>query len=530
MEKRETINNCGNVKGRMNRGCIEANTLAIIDSAEVHKDSQDAKDDRMDFLEAVRIASIVPENGTPPTKKMVEAVFQILRAGKSLELIMSSYELLNEIEKRFPRIYVSESSGNGSPELVVIEEAWLPFMVSLDVMSSEKETNRRKLRGLFDPNGFHELITGLAEMAYKTNSQRLDTKVCVLIPCISSFNSLDSLHIAPRISHMIVYFNCTHSNGKHHVSLTLQPASKTTLLQFLGNMLLFQYLVNVLEGDFLARISMYKESMNWNFLRECLINMLLASKRVNYRVLMKECLHTICGLYQDYAGIRNEPDSSDEHSSENHNTDVAIALLEVQRTTCMAMQKLIIMIMEIDMSKQQANMLGLTTRSDGLRIPLIEIILDELTYYRKILPRFLQIFNDPKWKLEIIVQYLLKYTAKPVRTRRSNGPSEDSTFLGVLKSFSNSSSVRSIIKKLNVEVIQLLLAHAFLAYMSLTSQQLLPGMPGCNEAVIDSLSLVEISKNVAAAFNGLREADKKIQISSLGKEALFTATMIISTS
>ncbi|KAB1668927.1 hypothetical protein ES319_1Z092800v1 [Gossypium barbadense] len=326
-------------------------------------------------------------------------------------------------------------------------------MVSLDVMSSEKETNRRKLGGLFDPNGFHELITGLAEMAYKTNSQRLDTK-------------------------------------------------------FLGNMLLFQYLVNVLEGDFLARISMYKESMNWNFLRECLINMLLASKRVNYRVLMKECLHTICGLYQDYAGIRNEPDSSDEKSSENHNTDVAIALLEVQRTTCMAMQKLIIMIMEIDMSKQQADMLGLTTRSDGLRIPLIEIILDELTYYRKILPRFLQ----------------------PVRTRRSNGPSEDSTFLRVLKSFSDSTSVRSIIKKLNVEVIQLLLAHAFLAYMSLTSQQHLPGMPDCNEAVIDSLSLVEISKNVAAAFNSLREADKKIQISSLGKEALFTATMIISTS
>ncbi|KAA3478958.1 negative regulator of systemic acquired resistance SNI1 isoform X2 [Gossypium australe] len=256
MEKRETINNCGNVKGRMNRGCIEANTLAIIDSAEIHKDSQDAKDDRMDFLEAVRIASIVPENGTPPTKKMVEAVFQILRAGKSLELIMSSYELLNEIEKRFPRIYVSESSVNGSSELVVIEEAWLPFMVSLDVMSTEKETNRRKLRGLFDPN----------------------------------------------------------------------------------------YLVSVLEGDFLARISMYKESMNWNFLRECLINMLLASKRVNYRVLMKECLHTICGLYQDYAGICNEPDSSDEKSSENHNTDVAIALLEVQRTTCMAMQKLIIMV------------------------------------------------------------------------------------------------------------------------------------------------------------------------------------------
>ncbi|XP_022715808.1 negative regulator of systemic acquired resistance SNI1 isoform X4 [Durio zibethinus] len=400
MEKRKISNNCSNARGRINRGGMEANILAILDSAESHKDSQDAKDDRIDFLEAVRTASFVPENGTPPTEKMVEAVFQILREGKSLELIMSSYELLNEIEKSFPRVYISESSGNGSRDLIVINES-------------------------------------------------------------------------------------------------------------LGNMLLFQYLVNVLEGDFVPRINVYKESMKWSFLKECLLNMLLGSRRINYKVLMKDCLSTICGLCQDYAGIDESgcSETSMEKSSENHNNDVTIALLEVQKTTCMAMQKLLIMIMELDISKKQADMKGQTTRADGVRTPLVEIILDELTYDRDILSPFLQVFNDPKWKLELIVQYFLKYTAKPsVRTRRSNSHSEDSTFVGVLKSFSNSSSTKNIIKKIDVEVVQLLLAHAFQAYLSMSSQQHLPGLSNCKEAEIDS-SLMEISKNVIAAFNSLRGAD-----------------------
>ncbi|XWS18466.1 hypothetical protein CRYUN_Cryun32bG0046000 [Craigia yunnanensis] len=476
-KKRKISSNCSNGRVRINRGGIEANTLAILDSVESHKDSQDAKDDRIDFLEAVRTASIVPETGTPPTEKMVEAVFQILRAGESLELIMSSYDLLNEIEKCFPRVYISESSGSGSCELVVINEARLPFMVSADVLSSEREAARKNSCGLFDPNGFHELIQGLAELANETISQRLDTKS-------------------------------------------------------LRSMLLFQYLINVLEGDFVPRINVYKETMNWNLLRECLLNMLLGSRRVNYKVLMKDCLSTICGLCPDHPGRDNEPECSEtsmEESSENLNIDVAIALPEVQKTTCMAMQKLLIMIMEFDMSKKQADMQGQTTRADGVKTPLVEIILDELTYDRDILSPFLQVFNDPKWKLEIIVRYFLKYTAKPsVRTRRSNGPSEDSNFIGVLKSFSNSSSTRNIIKKIDVEVVQLLLAHAFQAYLSTSSQQHLPGMSDCKEAVIDS-SLMEISKNVIAAFNSLRGADENIEISSLGKETLFTAAMIIST-
>ncbi|OMO65237.1 hypothetical protein COLO4_31385 [Corchorus olitorius] len=454
MEKRKNINGRSNRRVKINRGGMEANTLAILDSDEFHKDSQESKDDRLDFLEAVRTASIVPEDGPAPTEKMVEAVFQILRQGKSVELVMSSYELLNEIQKRFPRVRISESSDNGSHELVVVNEAWLPFMVSSDVMSNEREGKYSS--DLFDINGFHEFIQGLAELAYKSSSERQD-------------------------------------------------------IESLRNMLLFQYLVNVLGGDFKPRVNVYKETMNWNLLRECILNILLSSRRVNYKVLMKDCLSTICGLSQYHAGIVDGSDCSEtsmEKSSEDHNTDVAVALIEVQKTTCRAMENLMIMIMEFDVFKKQAEMKNQTSRADGVRTPLAEIILDELTYDRDLLHPFLQGFSDPKWKFEIIVQYFLKYTAKPsTRTRSSNGPPEDSPFIGVLKSFSNSTTTRNIIKKMDADIVQLLLSHAFQAYLSMSSQQHLPGMSDCKDDVIDG-SDVELSQKIIAAFNGLRSVDE----------------------
>ena len=45
-KKRTISSNRSNGRVRINRGGIEANTLAILDSVESHKDSQDAKDDR----------------------------------------------------------------------------------------------------------------------------------------------------------------------------------------------------------------------------------------------------------------------------------------------------------------------------------------------------------------------------------------------------------------------------------------------------------------------------------------------------
>ncbi|KAG6756085.1 hypothetical protein POTOM_039505 [Populus tomentosa] len=389
----------------MKRACIEENLLAILDSASDSKHTPDANDDRLAFLEAVRSACIVNEN--PPTSKMREAVFQILRVGKSLELITESFRLLNELDKRFPRVYLSEKEASESSHLVVVEEGWSPFLFNLENASREREAGGRSISGPLDSLGFLQLMQELAEVANEGNLQALEIKS-------------------------------------------------------LRNMLLFQYLVNALEGDFLPRNRVYEETMNWTHLRESLLNMLL--------------------------------------------------------------------IMDLDMSRKKADMQGSTTRADGVRTPLMEIILDELTYDTDMLSPFLKVFNEPKWKLEIILQYFSKYTTRlSTRTRRSNGPTDDATtFSGVLNCFSNITSTRSITKKIKADVVQVLLAHAFQAHLSSSSQQDADGISASKDEG-KSGSLVEICENIISAFSNLRRTYAKMEILPIGKEALFTAATILST-
>uniref|UniRef100_A0A5B7AXL5 Negative regulator of systemic acquired resistance SNI1 n=1 Tax=Davidia involucrata TaxID=16924 RepID=A0A5B7AXL5_DAVIN len=404
---------------RGNRG-IEENTMAILDLSGFSKNSQHVNDDRIAFLEAVRSASIVPENGIPPTNKMFEAIFQILKDEKSLDLIMASYQLLNELDKRFPRVYISKTEKSKSPspstvslELAVVKEAWSPFIFGVDVASGEREEANKKSGGSLDASAFLSLIQDLAKVADETKFEATETK-------------------------------------------------------FLRNMLLFQYLVSVLEGDFLPRNSVFTETMNWIHLRESLLNMLLVSRRISYKGLVKDCLSVLCEICHVHNGFSHEtryPENSSEGLLKSCDAALAIALPEVEKCTCIAVQKLLMITMELDLSKKKADMQGLTTRADGVRTPVVEIILDELTYNRDILSPFFQDFNEPKWKLEIVVQYFWKYIAKPsVRTRRSNGSTDNATFDGLLKCFSNGNSTKNITKKISPEVTQLLLAHGFQAF------------------------------------------------------------------
>ncbi|XP_057948948.1 negative regulator of systemic acquired resistance SNI1 isoform X2 [Malania oleifera] len=417
---------------RTNRG-IEENTLAILD-ASGDKDTQDNNDDRIAFLEAVRASSIVPGSGTPPTSKMYEAIFQIMKDGKSLELIMASYQLLNELEKHYPRVYLScVSSPNSScstiPELVVVKEAWSPLVFGWDACS-ERESSNKDSGGLLDSYGFNLLIQKLAEVANEADFHVFDTK---------------------------------------------------------------------------------------------------GLRRISYKGLVKDCLSVLCYLHGRFCqGLIYSEDSS--RSFENCNSAVVNALLELGNCTSIAAQRLLVMIMELDMSKKKANMNGHTTRADSLRTPLIEIILDEITYNKDILFPFFLAFHEPKWKLEIVLQYFSKYIAKPaVRTRRSNDSKEDATLEGVLKCFSNINSAKSVVKKISSEVAQLLLAHAFQAYLMLLSKQQSVKSISDSKEVIEGCFSVEICKNMISAFNCLKNNDADLEILPLGKEAVFVAATILST-
>ncbi|KAK6149973.1 hypothetical protein DH2020_017498 [Rehmannia glutinosa] len=477
MEKRRRIGGEGG-----NRG-MEENTMAILDTSgfSSSKVSHHLDDDRLAFLEAVRTASLLPDNGSAPTRKMFEAIFHILKDVDSLDLIIESYQLLIELDKRFPRVYLSkeEQADPSSPskvisQVIMVEEAWSPFNFGLDSYN-EKGAATNHSRSSVDSSGFHALIQEISEVAKEMKSE----------------------------------------------------AKETT---FLKNMLLLQYLITVLEGDFLPRNCAYHENMNWTLLRESLLNMLLGSRKIMYKGLMKDCLSIMCNMSQSTAF--SEETSYHENSSgellHEINSAIALALPDVKKSMCTVLKKLFLMIMELDSSRRIADQQGLTTRADGVSRPAAFYCITWFLNLNKILlSNCLQIF-DPKWKLEIIVQYFQKYIPKcSVQTRRSSGTINTENFDGVLKCLSNSNSTRSIIKKISPEVVQLLLAYAFQAYLTL-SYHVSEGLSTTAEDV-KSNSVVEVCKNVVSAFTCLRQQDPGTEILCFGKEALFTAAAILST-
>ncbi|KAL4584351.1 hypothetical protein LXL04_008950 [Taraxacum kok-saghyz] len=58
----------------------------------------------------------------------------------------------------------------------------------------------------------------------------------------------------------------------------------------LRNMLFFQYLVSFLEGDFVTCNLSFKENSDWITLRESFLNMILVSRKIIYKGLIKDCL------------------------------------------------------------------------------------------------------------------------------------------------------------------------------------------------------------------------------------------------
>ncbi|KEH30936.1 hypothetical protein MtrunA17_Chr4g0046141 [Medicago truncatula] len=460
-----------------NRARIEDDMLlTMFDPFDASKDAtQDTIDERLAFLDAVHASSIGLECGKPPSSKILGAVFHMLRTEKSLQLIVASYKLLVDLEKHFPRAYLSGkddslSSSNSPPKLVVAEEAWSPLIIGLDNAAGVGGASDKQSGGPLDPSSFHLLIEELAKTLADSNI-------------------------------------------------------KATSMKYLQSLLLFQYLVIVLEGDFLPR----NATMNWSLQRESLLNMLLGSRKMNYKSLMKYCMEVICLLCQLLENDLSK-NVEVEKSSESDTGDIALslALLEVLKNTRASIEKLLVMIMALDNSKKKADIEGNTSRSDGPRTPLVDIILDELAYCKDNIPLFLKAFSEPKWKLEIVVQYLWKYITKPsARTRRSNGVNEDTTFDGALKCFSNNTGTKSIIKKIGADVVQLLLAHGFQAQLSILSERNTNDNIG-GDRNEGASALVDLCEAFISAFDSLISTDGDLEILSIGKEALFTAATVIS--
>ncbi|CAK9152564.1 unnamed protein product [Ilex paraguariensis] len=163
---------------------------------------------------------------------MFQAIFQILKDEKSLELIMASYQLLNELYKHFPWVYVPKTKKSESPpasteqlELLVVEEAWSPFNFGTDYASGEKEEAIKNCSGSLDPSGFHLLIQDLAQVAEKEKSEALATKAlgAFLVRSLGRWQPiirpLLGMPFSPKcyVEIIVLHFYCILKNGDSQI-------------------------------------------------------------------------------------------------------------------------------------------------------------------------------------------------------------------------------------------------------------------------------------------------------------------------
>lgn len=444
--------------------------MAILDSNRL--------DDKLTFMEAIRSACLNSDLPTPPSRKLRDAIFRILTGSNSLELAMASYQLLIDLDKHYPRIYFrSPDNAKTKPksfsaldsELVVVKEGWSPFCVGSESCHSVAE-------GKVDTSRFCTLIEEISQAVRSRSSQ-----------------------------------------------LLLKPAE---------NMLLFQYLVRVLETDFLPRHTLYKGTLEWVLLRESLLSMLLVSRRVNFKSMVRDCICIIserCHHHKE-TSIKDQKDamalSGSTEIAQDCDIPLAFAAIELEKQACYAVQRFFVLVMELDLIRKEADQHALTSRVDGVRTPVLEIILDELTYAKDCISPLLEVFSDPRWKLEIILQYFSKYCPKSsIRTRRSADTPKDTTFEDILGYFSSAVRTNAIIRKVASKEALLLLAHLFQAYLSLHRDQ---KYASTIAEKVGSGTLSQICDGLISAFQNIGKVDQNLELMAFEKEALFTAVTIAS--
>eukprot|EP01018_Ginkgo_biloba_P004632 Gb_29640 [translate_table: standard] len=294
----------------------------------------------------------------------------------------------------------------------------------------------------------------------------------------------------------------------------------------MAKILMFQYLVSLLERDFSSRCQVFKTKQEWPVIRDSFLNRLLGSRRMSFKNLVKYSLHIMAAKMKQCSDTNHGNGKSINSVSKRSlklESAVTVAEAEIRHTLCLSVQTFLMLMMELDMIKKEADQKGWTSRSDGSRTPVLEIIMDEMSYNKELIAPFLQAMTEPKWKMNIILMYFLKYCSRSV-ARVLESRNEETTLEDIFNCFSNATNLRSMTKRISGDVIQLLLAHGFQAYFSLRQQ--VKSLSFLSNNREDEALFKETCKSFITTFRNLENVYGDLEIIEAGKAALFTAATI----
>ncbi|KAG0499176.1 hypothetical protein HPP92_003867 [Vanilla planifolia] len=99
-------------------------------------------------------------------------------------------------------------------------------------------------------------------------------------------------------------------------------------------------------------------------------SMFEASRKMNYKSVVRICMSLIstrCYHENNISDMVNDAKSISAELLDSCNVGLPFVYTEILRATCAVVQKLLVLIMELDVVRKEADSLGLVSRSDGFR-------------------------------------------------------------------------------------------------------------------------------------------------------------------
>ncbi|CAK9880803.1 unnamed protein product [Sphagnum jensenii] len=480
------------------------NLLAIADT-HGFKNRSHADDEQHIFLETIRAVSITPAVARVPPKEIYDAILNGIQESKSVELTVASFQLLHDLDLRHPQATLRTVKGKSDKDLeyefIVTKDIWSPFDHTFQVSQ---------------PTG-----------APKGAPPRVPTDLYALLECIEEQLGYDEWCKTPQMK--IV-------NSRKEQDPYLR------LLQFL----MLQWLASLLKSDAQIRAQAFQAnpSNNFHLVQNSLIRRLLQGPyRGNTKNLLKFLLHIIARTSDEQEWESKteckEEDMGDKVEDTNTGDKVEGDLLDNQSSDPLAATEIVIhtnpyirdcdfsnlahtvlfMVMELDTYKALDDQIE--RRSNGRSGKhFVDQLLSLLQYESHLLEPFLQVLENQQHKLKIIIEYFVTHAPKSMREKLMTISTAQELF-GCIASATNSANV---CKTFGSYELQLLLAHAFQAFLEIDAVQRLE--KGQTESS-SSKSIGCVQKMLLEAFGNLRHLMKDSgELCPAAAQALFVAKAI----
>eukprot|EP00249_Psilotum_nudum_P006807 c20074_g1_i1 orf=399-1271(-) len=277
----------------------------------------------------------------------------------------------------------------------------------------------------------------------------------------------------------------------------------------------FKFLVRVIERDFRIRYQVFQATQNMDLLTESFLSQIF--KGPSRKILLTQLLH-LTELSEFY---KEDQEICSIEKIKYLKFMSARAGSMGLTNFCSSIQSLILMLMDFDLEyRKKLESSPKKFRQNKQWFFIWDLIIEIVGCETSLLASLLQVMDEPHDKLKIIFNYFIENAPQPVVKEMREKPGS-LTVQDFLNCFVRLKDVKSTYKRIETDVLQLLLANSFKVFL----MQRVYSKHCTAEIEIDA-GLLGVCRSLVTAFENLQTVSSDFELHSAGREALISAETI----